>query len=439
MGWNKKRWGSGKAPWYKGKWGFTIKLLKSTGLSAVLNSGTGGVLLTADEAPEATSYNYFYAVDSGDWKLAATEQDTTYTFIPNEAGEHSFAVTAVKGSTETEKTEHIPGNLFNDVGNSEGFALMAFYNSTNGDSWDDNTNWMVDSTVGNWFGISTSSGNVTEIDIFFNNISGSGLQHLPALPSLNYLYMNSPTLSGDIINLSELTLLTYIHMGGTSIFGDITNVSELTSLNHLSMERTLVSGSIADISGLTSLDFIGLRFNESISGDISNISEMNLLEFLYLDSTSVSGDISNVSEMTSLQALYLDSTSVSGNVANISGITSLARLFLYNTSVSGNIADLNTLSNLAGSNDWEGLQLYNSDINDYTSTSLPAWGCYIDISDLDLSQTEVDNFICDLNTAGGTGGALVVSGTNSAPSSTGESCIDNLRSKNWTVTVTGEY
>jgi len=55
-----------------------------------------------------------------------------------------------------------------------------------------------------------------------------------------------------------------------------------------------------------------------------------------------------------------------------------------------------------------------------------------------LTQTSIDNILVSLVTSGIAAGVFEQSG-GSAPSSTGEAAIDTLRSRGWTVTVTGGY
>jgi hypothetical protein len=43
MGWNKKRWGLKKAPWYKGKWGLVVKLSDPQALNALIDSNNGRI------------------------------------------------------------------------------------------------------------------------------------------------------------------------------------------------------------------------------------------------------------------------------------------------------------------------------------------------------------------------------------------------------------
>jgi len=58
----------------------------------------------------------------------------------------------------------------------------------------------------------------------------------------------------------------------------------------------------------------------------------------------------------------------------------------------------------------------------------------------DLTQTSIDNVLVSLVTSGISAGTRVFDQSGgSAPSSTGEAAIDTLRSRGWTVTVTGGY
>ena len=59
-------------------------------------------------------------------------------------------------------------------------------------------------------------------------------------------------------------------------------------------------------------------------------------------------------------------------------------------------------------------------------------------SGTNLSQTSIDNILVSIESNGTSNGTFGQSG-GSAPSSVGETAIDNLRSRGWTITVTGGY
>ncbi len=263
-------------------------------------------------------------------------------------------------------------------------------------SWGDGTSTVI-------------NGAVTNV-IYTHNYAVSGTYQFRVVGDLDGVtkfQYNFAALSGDINTLKFFTSLTYLSLYNTSVSGDIANLSGLTSLTYLSLSNTSVSGDIANLSGLTSLTYLSL-YSTSVSGDIANLSGLTSLTYLYLSNTSVSGDIANLSGLTSLISLYLSSTSVSGDIANLSGLTSLTSLYLHSTSV-----------------------------NIYTQGVLPDWdSCNIYIYNLGLSQQEVDDFLCDLDTASSTSTKVLdIAGTNAVPSATGLTCKSSLESKGWTVTV----
>jgi len=119
------------------------------------------------------------------------------------------------------------------------------------------------------------------------------------------------------------------------------------------------------------------------------------------------------------------------NVALGGDYANLTLLACTDAIFSGDILDMNPLTGLLS------LDLSSSGIVTYTAGTLPAWDdATIDISDLTLSETEVDNFLADLDTAAGEDGTLHINGTNAAPSAAGLTSKGNLEGKGWTVNVT---
>ena len=71
-----------------------------------------------------------------------------------------------------------------EISEAECYALEALYNSTGGDTWVDNTDWLATDTPCSWYGVSCTSGHVTGINLDSNNLDGT----LPAsLQDLDYL------------------------------------------------------------------------------------------------------------------------------------------------------------------------------------------------------------------------------------------------------------
>ena len=51
-------------------------------------------------------------------------------------------------------------------------ALIALYNSTNGAQWSDNTKWLTDAPVGEWYGVTVEGGRVVKLELENNNLQG---------------------------------------------------------------------------------------------------------------------------------------------------------------------------------------------------------------------------------------------------------------------------
>ncbi|OQY44949.1 MAG: hypothetical protein B6242_11565 [Anaerolineaceae bacterium 4572_78] len=69
-------------------------------------------------------------------------------------------------------------------------ALEAVYNSTGGDSWTTNTDWMQTNTPCSWFGVECGSGHVTELSLNYNRLVGSLPSEIDNLANLQILYVH---------------------------------------------------------------------------------------------------------------------------------------------------------------------------------------------------------------------------------------------------------
>ena len=93
-------------------------------------------------------------------------------------------------------------------------ALVALYEATDGDNWKDNTHWMSDRPLDEWYGVTTDDdGRVTHLELGGNDLSGVLPESLGNLTHLQALYLNDNQLSGSIpsswenlSNLQEIAL-----------------------------------------------------------------------------------------------------------------------------------------------------------------------------------------------------------------------------------------
>jgi len=83
--------------------------------------------------------------------------------------------------------------------------LVNLYNSTNGANWTNKTGWLSTNMPCSWYGITCSAGHVTEIELDYNNVSGTLPNlNLPNLTRFSLRGNDSYKLSGTIPNFSNL-------------------------------------------------------------------------------------------------------------------------------------------------------------------------------------------------------------------------------------------
>ena len=92
--------------------------------------------------------------------------------------------------------------------------LVALYWATDGENWRNSNNWLTEAPMGMWHGVTTNeSGQVIELDLWYNSLSGAIPPELGNLTSLETLILASNELNGtippelgDLINLESLQL-----------------------------------------------------------------------------------------------------------------------------------------------------------------------------------------------------------------------------------------
>ena len=124
-------------------------------------------------------------------------------------------------------------------------ALVAFYNATGGSNWTDNTNWLSNGHIDEWYGVTTDdSGRVTELNLEENQLSGVIPSSLGDLTNLTRLNLNKNGLSGEIpATLGNLSNLTFLGLGVNEFTGLIPlQLQNLTSLEYLYLwDNNLIS------------------------------------------------------------------------------------------------------------------------------------------------------------------------------------------------------
>ena len=178
-------------------------------------------------------------------------------------------------------TGSIPNGLGSEgpkISSIERNALVALYNSTDGVNWTDNTGWLGEvGTECSWFGVTCSSGSVTQINLYDNSLSGSIPAELGNLADLTTLNLSNPflhdgnSLSGSIPSeLGNLANLTYLQLSNNSLSGVISSeLGSLTNLVTFRIRGNSLTGNISELfKKMTKLSDIALWDGNVMTGTI---------------------------------------------------------------------------------------------------------------------------------------------------------------------------
>ncbi|TGG90815.1 MAG: hypothetical protein ERJ67_08755 [Aphanocapsa feldmannii 277cV] len=287
---------------------------------------------------------------------------------------------------------------------SERDVLIEFYDATNGDNWENNTNWKSNKPLSEWYGITTdSSGRVTELKLRNNQLTGSipaALGNLNNLTELdlasNKLRGSIPTALGNLSNLKKLDLSNsksakeiaridkdiartskniQLHneiQRGIGELGSLLGIEDEDNTSKQSLKEgkdyekmakyyeqlatniNILTGPIPTVLGnLNNLTELNLGGNELTGpippalGNLTNLRELNLYD------NQLSGRIpAALGNLTNLRLLDLSDNQLSGRIPPALGnLTKLARLYLNDNQLTGRIpAALGNLNNLKSLN-----------------------------------------------------------------------------------------
>ena len=304
-------------------------------------------------------------------------------------------------------------------------ALEALYNATDGENWANNENWLSEEPLDDWFGIVVSNGRVTELELSFNQLTGTIPTELSNLSSLTLLYLHGNRLAGPIpAELGDLTSLLYLSLSGNQLTGTIpqsfTNLTleffdfngnpSLCAQADAAIQTWLsgigeVQGPNCSPSGMSSADREALEalYNATDGENWANnenwLSEEPLDDWfgvtvsdgrvtgLDFEGNQLTGPIpAELGNLSSLGKLNLDDNQLTGSIPpELGNLSSLTGLFLRNNQLTGTIpAELGNLSSLTA------LGLSN---NQLTGTLPPELGNLSSLTELHLPDNQLTGTI----------------------------------------------
>jgi len=135
-------------------------------------------------------------------------------------------------------------------------VLVALYNATNGANWTNNTNWLSDSELSTWHGITVSNERVIALDLANNNLTGELPGALGNLSDLKTLNLSNNQLHGPIPSeLGNLANLTDLYLSRNALSGSIpSELSNLSNLTGLHLDQNTLTGPLPQsLTNLTNL------------------------------------------------------------------------------------------------------------------------------------------------------------------------------------------
>ena len=99
-------------------------------------------------------------------------------------------------------------------------ALVALYNATDGENWNQSDNWLSDAPLGEWKGVLTDDRRVVVLYLGDNGLTGEIPPELGSLSNLTALYLDTNALSGEIpAELGSLSNLTNLRLLSNDLSG----------------------------------------------------------------------------------------------------------------------------------------------------------------------------------------------------------------------------
>ena len=192
----------------------------------------------------------------------------------------------------------------------DGPALVALYIAADGENWLNDANWLSDSPIEEWHGVTTDdTGRVTGLNLAHNGLTG----HIPAelgdLSGLERLELWRNRLSGVIPpELGNLTSMELLDLGENRLAGNIPpELGNLSRLERLYLYVNELSGEIprelGSLSNLKKMNLSGNQLSGQIPPELGNLGGLSLLD---LGDNRLHGKFpTELAELTNLEEFFI--------------------------------------------------------------------------------------------------------------------------------------
>jgi Leucine-rich repeat (LRR) protein/triacylglycerol esterase/lipase EstA (alpha/beta hydrolase family) len=257
----------------------------------------------------------------------------------------------------------ISANLFGAIPASERAALIAIYNSTNGDNWINKSGWKTPPLAGDgfsmpgtedkWYGVAVRDENVAGLEMSQNNLTGSIPPEIDQLSKLGWIWFSYNHLSGNIPpEIANLQYLENLDIGDNEFSVEIPPfIGNIKSLRSLNLGGNQFTGPMpSELCNLKELEHLYLCFNYNLTGYIpTEIGNLTNLKSLYLNFNNFSGEIpKEIGNLKNLKWINLFCNALTGTIpTELWSMTQLEYLALGCNQITGNIpSEIGNLINL---------------------------------------------------------------------------------------------
>ena len=264
--------------------------------------------------------------------------------------------TVVAFQTWIEQIAHKSGvvNCDENTTTRDKTALEELFHMTGGQYWTNNTNWLSDAPLDDWYGVTTDAeGRITILDLSRNGLAGTLPAELGELTHLTSLSFSENKLSGAIpVELANLSNLADLDLGYNQMSGGIpSELGRLSKLVFLDLTGNQLIGIIpGELGQLTELYRLRLGENR-LTGEIpAELGDVVNLRILALYKNQLTGGIPpELGQLAHLEEYFLHDNRLEGNIpAELGRLSKLRWMYLFNNQLTGSIpGELGRLSDLS--------------------------------------------------------------------------------------------
>ena len=283
------------------------------------NTGSAPLTLTsiALTGEQAGQFSILAGGEAGTVEVGASRV-IEVGFLPLEEAviEASLAITS-DAATSVDQVA-LSGVGYIPVATADSLALVALYQSLNGETWQDATGWLAGQPLSQWFGIRVeivSSGtSAAQANTPLRRVTGLNL-------ASNGLGGEMPAGFGEQLDAGGLAFLDQLDLSGNTIGGNLpTEIGNLALLDTLDLSQNAFQDTIpATWGNLGALKKLSLGNNQLRGAVPQSFSNLSNLKALALESNSLE-------KLPDLSNLPLESLSVSGNDLPLSDLEAYSEL-----------------------------------------------------------------------------------------------------------------